>query len=317
MSRILVWYGSRMKTTDDSDLFLAKHFPNEEIVVTCDKDKVLENISDTEILLAGPYDREILEKGINIKWIQALSAGYGHHDIEYIKSRGIKFCKIFGVHNKHMAEFAIMAMIMLVREMNTMTQMQHNKHWQIELDQERIYGKTLVILGCGAIGITMAEYAKMMGMHVIAVNRKRLDKSDILDECYTMNELESVLPKADMLLSMLPSSPETQYLLTEDTFKLMKNSAFFINMGRGDLVATDVLHSVLSNNIIRGAFIDVAEVEPLPSDSPLWLLKNLIITPHSSGYYNNYLLGAYESFYKNYELYQNGEELIARVDNLN
>ncbi len=316
MSRILIWHDSRFQNTEESKQFLKEHFPNEEIVVTSNVEEAIENVADTEILLTTLYSRELLEKGTNIKWIQGLSAGYNHHDMEYIKSRGIKFCKIFGVHNKHMAEFAMMAMIMLVREMNLMGEAQRNKHWQTEFNQERIYGKTVVILGCGAIGITMAEYAKMMGMHVIAVNRKRLNTSNIVDECYTMEELDSVLPKADMLLSMLPSSPETRNLLTDEKFKLMKETSFFINMGRGDVVSSKVLHNVLSNNIIKGAFIDVAEFEPLPSSSPLWSLKNLIITPHSSGYYHNFLLGSLESFYKNYSLYKKGEELIARVDNI-
>ncbi len=316
MSRILVWHDSRFSNTEESKQFLKEHFPNEEIVVTTDEDEAIANASDTEILLATFYSRELLEKGTNIKWIQGLSAGYNHHDMDYIRSRGIKFSKIFGVHNKHMAEFAIMAMIMLAREMNVMANAQHDHHWQNEIDQERIYGKTLVVIGCGAIGITMAEYAKMMGMHIIAVNRTRLNTNNVLDECYTMDELDSVLPKADMVLSMLPSSPQTHHLMTREKFSLMKKSAFFINLGRGDVAATDVLHDVLSSNVIKGAFVDVTEIEPLPKDSPLWSLKNLIITPHSSGYYHNYLLGAFESFYKNYELYQNGDELLYRVDNL-
>ncbi len=316
MSRILVWHDNRFSNTDESKQFLKEHFPNEEIFVTADEQEAIKNVADTEILLATLYSRELLEKGVNIKWIQGLSAGYNHHDMDYIRSRGIKFCKIFDVHNKHMAEFAMMAMIMLVREMNVMAEAQHDKHWRLEFKQERIYGKTLVVLGCGAIGITMAEYAKAMGMHIVAVNRKRLETSDTLDECYTMEELESVLPKADIVLSMLPSSPETHHLMTKEKFSLMKKSAYFINMGRGDLVASEVLYDVLSNGIIKGAFIDVAEVEPLSSDSPLWSLKNIIITPHSSGYYHNYLLGSFQSFYRNYELYQKCEELLFRVDNI-
>lgn len=316
MSRILVWHDSRFSNTEESKQFLKQHFPNEEIVVTSDEQEAIKNVADTEILLATLYSRELLEKGTNIKWIQGLSAGYNHHDMEYIRSRGIKFSKIFDVHNKHMAEFAIMAMVMLVREMNTMGDAQRQNHWRTEFEQERIYGKTLLILGCGAIGITMAEYAKMMGMHIIALNRKRLETSNILDECYTIDDIDNVLQKADIVLSMLPSSPETHHLMTKEKFAIMKKSAFFINMGRGNLVASDTLYDVLSNNIIKGAFVDVTEVEPLPSDSPLWSLKNLIITPHSSGYYHNYLFGSFQSFYKNYELYQKGEEILFRVDNI-
>ncbi len=316
MSRILVWHNSRVSHTEASKKFLKENFPNEDIFVTDDLKEAMANIADTEILLTTPYSSELMEKGTNIKWIQALSAGYNQFDIEYLKSRGIKLSKVVGMHNSHMAELAIMAMITLTRQMNMMFEEQVKHNWLNRINQERIYGKTLLIIGCGSIGMTVAQYAKTMGMHVIAANRKLLETSDVLDECYTVDQIEKALPKADIVISILPGTPETYHFMTKERFELMKKSAFFINLGRGDGVSTDVLIDVLSNNIIKGAFTDVAEIEPLPSDSPLWSLKNLIITPHIGGHYDDYLLGAFEFFYKNYGLYEKGEELIARVDNL-
>ncbi len=316
MSRILVWHNSRVAYTELSKQFLKDNFPNEDIFVTSNEKEAIANIADTEILLTTPYSRELVEKGTNIKWIQALSAGFNQFDIEYLKSRNIKLARVVGMHNSHMAELAIMAMITLTREMSMMFEEQSKHNWLQKINQERIYGKTLAIIGCGSIGLTIAQYAKAMGMHTIALNRKAIPTSEILDECYSVDEIESVLPKADMVLSILPGTPETKHFMTAERFALMKKSAYFINLGRGDAVATDVLIDVLSNNVIKGAFTDVAEKEPLLSDSPLWSVKNLIITPHIGGHYDDYLHGAFEFFIKNYELYTKGEELIARVDNL-
>ena len=321
MSRILVWHDKRMIHTNNSQEFLKKHFPNETIVVTNDRDVVLQNIADTEILVSVPYDKEVLEKGKNIKWIQALGAGYNHYDISYLKSRNIKLSRIVGAHNTHLSEFAIMAMIMLVREMGTMAQAQQNHHWQFELHQDRVYGKTLIVIGCGAIGMDIARYAKMMGMHVIgivdSIDPKNATKdSDILGEIYTSKEIDDLLPKADIVLTMLPSTPETYHFMSYERFKKMKSTAFFINLGRGDAVESSVIYDVLSQNIIKGAFFDVFEQEPLPSDHPIWTLKNIIITPHSAGYYHHYLANTFECFHKNYCFYEKGEELLTRVDNL-
>lgn len=316
MSRILIWYDQRIKHTELSQKFLADKFPNERIITTNSLEEVLENISDTEILVSVPYNKEVLEKGTNIKWIQALGAGYNHYDINYLKSRNIKLSRIVGAHNIHLSEFALMGMLMLVREMNVMAQAQHSHHWQNEIHQERLYGKTLVLIGCGAIGMDIARYSKMLGMYIIVINRTPPKLNDIIDESYSSDKLEEILPRASIVLTMLPSLPNTYHFMTYERFQLMSSSAFYINLGRGDVVSTEVLYKVLSENMIKGAFLDVFENEPLPLNNPLWSLKNIIITPHTSGYYHHYLAETFECFYKNYCLYEKGEELYTRVDNL-
>ncbi len=316
MSKIIIWPDTRMEYTNLAKQFIEEKFSNDEVIVTTDRNVVLDNIADTEILVSTPYDREVVEKGTNLKWIQALGAGYNHYDIEYLKSRNIILSRIVGAHNIHMAEMAIMGMVMLAREMNLMNRAQNDRVWYKELDQERIFEKTLVLIGCGAIGTTMAEYAKRMGMNVIGVGRSIQETNETFDEFYSIDNIATVLPKADYVLTMLPSTKETYHFMSEEKFRLMKPSAFFLNLGRGDLVSSDVMYKVLSENIIKGAFLDVFDVEPLPSYSPLWGLRNLIITPHSGGYYKHYLHETFKCFYKNYCLYKNGDELYTRVDNL-
>ncbi len=152
MSRILIYHDTRIFNTDMSKSFLNEKFPDEKIIVSNNRNEVLDNILDTEIFVSFFYDKEVIEKGKNIKWIQTLAAGYNNFDIQYLKSRNIKLSRTVDAHNIHIAEFSIMAMIMLAREMNIMAKGQFNSHWQKELNQERIYEKTLLLLGYGAIG---------------------------------------------------------------------------------------------------------------------------------------------------------------------
>ena len=120
-------------------------------------------------------------------------------------------------------------------------------------------------------------------MRVIGVKRRGGNCPDCVDELVMTRDLDSVLPRADVVMSILPNTAETRYLYTDARFDLMKDSAVFINCGRGNAVSAEVLYRALSEHKIAAAGVDVTEEEPLPADSPLWELENLVITPHISG----------------------------------
>ena len=122
-----------------------------------------------------------------------------------------------------------------------------------------------------------------MGAYVIGVKRRPSACPDYADELMLTEELDKVLPRADVIMSVLPNTAATQYIYTEESFRRMKDSAIFINCGRGNAVASRTLYEALSLGEIAAAGIDVAETEPLPENSPLWSLDNLMITPHVSG----------------------------------
>ena len=124
---------------------------------------------------------------------------------------------------------------------------------------------------------------KAMGARVIGVKRRAGNCPDCVDELVMTQDLDTVLPRADVILSILPNTAATRYIYTAESFDKMKDSALFINCGRGNAVASDVLVQALTEHKIAAAAVDVTEVEPLPADSPLWQLENLVITPHISG----------------------------------
>ena len=142
---------------------------------------------------------------------------------------------------------------------------------------------TVVVVGLGDIGQHYARLVKAMGAYVIGVKRRATDPPPCVDELAMTQNLDSVLPRADVVMSVLPNTAATRYIYQPESFDLMKDSALFINCGRGNALAGDVLYDALSARKIAAAAIDVTEPEPLPADSPLWGLDNLVITPHVSG----------------------------------
>jgi phosphoglycerate dehydrogenase-like enzyme len=141
-------------------------------------------------------------------------------------------------------------------------------------------------------------------MKTIGVNRSGNGVGNI-DELYLTEQMMDALPKADFIVSILPSTPETKHLLTKDHFVAMKNTAVFINIGRGDLVDESLLLHALEKNEIAHAFLDVFEKEPLVKDHPFWKMKNVTVTPHLSSVTQNYLPRALEIFKHNLNTYLN------------
>lgn len=142
---------------------------------------------------------------------------------------------------------------------------------------------TVAVVGLGDIGRAYARLVKAMGAYVIGVKRRAGNCPDCVDELVMTRDLDTVLPRADVIMSVLPNTAETRFLYTDESFDSMKDSAVFINCGRGNAVSSAVLYRALSEHKIAAAGVDVTETEPLPADSPLWTLENLVITPHISG----------------------------------
>jgi phosphoglycerate dehydrogenase-like enzyme len=150
-----------------------------------------------------------------------------------------------------------------------------------------IHEKTIGIIGVGAIGKETAKIAKAFGMKVLGL-RHSGKAEEYVDEMYTSNQLDLLLPKCDYVVVTLPLTKETFHLFGAEQFKQMKTSAYFINIGRGEIVNEEDLVMALKDGEIAGAGLDVFEKEPLSVDSPLWGMENVIITPHTAGSTEHY-----------------------------
>src|SRR5690625_1432391 len=213
-----------------------------------------------------------------------------------------------------MSEYAISMLLHVYRKERKVVENQAAVNWDRSYSVGEISGKTIVVLGTGAIGQEVARLAKAFHMKTIGISRSG-EKVDYFDENYGVNHLNSLLPKVDFNSAVVPSTKETAYLLKEEHFELMKEDAVFLNMGRGDLVSTETLIKVAQEKKIAHLILDVFEEEPLPKDSPLWSQENVTITPHISGVSSRYLERALGIFKENMHIYgKRKEELINKIN---
>jgi phosphoglycerate dehydrogenase-like enzyme len=142
------------------------------------------------------------------------------------------------------------------------------------------------VVGLGDIGGEYAKRMKALGSYVIGVRRKAGEKPDYLDELYTSEKLDELLPRADFVALALPNTPDTIHIMGEERLRTMKKHAFLINVGRGNAIDSDALNRVLREGHLGGCAVDVTEPEPLPPEHPLWDAPGMIITPHIAGKFN-------------------------------
>jgi len=278
------------------------------------KDELTEALLEAEVLIALPFSEELLAQAPKLKWVQCLRAGVDGYPLSAMKARGIYLTNGKGIHRNHMAEYAIAMMILFARNLHVFQRQQQNSQWNRKVAQDEIYGKTLGILGFGAIGDTLATRAKAMGMRVLALKRSPLE-TDNVDAWYTPDQTSHFLQQVDYLVNLLPNTPAATHALNADSFTAMKDSAVLISIGRGKTVDEKALIQALQTSQIRGLAADVFETEPLPEDSPLWHMENVIITPHICGESIHYLEKSVEILKENFPRFmKDPESLINRVN---
>ena len=308
MSKILIYHKIDKKDVD----YLSNKFMDCNFIACTDKMEMEKQIVDADILITFKFSMEMLEKAKKVKWIQALSAGIDNYPLDEIKKRGIILTNGRGIHKIHMAEYAICVMIMLARNIHTMLQNKYEGKWDRKINQGEIYGSTLGILGLGSIGMEIAKKAKLMGMHVIGV-RGSISDVEYVDKIYLPDDMAQVFRTSDFIINLLPSIQNTFKIIDKKYFDIMKQDACFINMGRGNTVNEDDMIQALKNGKIRALASDVFFTEPLPEDSPLWEMENVIITPHICGESNKYIERALPIIENNIKAFKDEGEFVNLV----
>lgn len=295
---------------------IAEKFPGVNFSFYKNMDELGERIERAEVLLTYGEDvtEDVLFSAKNLKWIMVMSAGLEKMPFEALNQRGILVTNARGIHKIPMAEMAIGYMLQYAKRFPLFKSQQEERRWNRRVEILELYGRTLLIVGTGAIGSQIAKYAKVFGMKTVGVNT-RGKPVDHFDEIFGMDDLHNLLPKADFILSVLPSTKTTKGVFGKKEFELMSSEAVFINMGRGDAVKESELIEAIEKNEIAHAFLDVFEIEPLMENHPFWSMEKVTITPHVSAITEEYLPRAFEIFEKNLALYLNGEgNFINKVD---
>ncbi|MEH7379209.1 D-2-hydroxyacid dehydrogenase [Bacillus sp. JJ1533] len=297
---------------------MKKAFPDEEFIYCQDIEEALPHIQSADILLTYGEDLtpEHIKIATNLKWIMVISAGLELMPFQAIQEKGILVTNVRGIHKIPMAEYTLSMMLHVTKKNMKIVEQQAHKSWDrlTHFPVGELHGKTIGVLGVGAIGGEIARLAKAFNMKTIGLNRSGT-KHEFIDEMVQFDGLNYICENADYLVSVLPSTNETKYILDDTHFDVMKKEAVFINIGRGDLVKEEVILRAIKSKKISHAVLDVFEQEPLPSDHPFWTLENVTVTPHISSKSKFYQPRSFEIFEKNLHIFkQGGSGFINKID---
>ena len=285
-----------------------------DIFVDWDEDNFEKSMSNSDVLLAWNFPTDNLKKiSPNLKWIHVVSAGVEHLlPLDWLFD-DLVLTNSSGVHAKKAGEYGLMAILMLQNHMTKIITNQKKKEF-VSLFSNPIEGKTVVVVGTGSLGSSMAKHIKSLGANVIGVN-KRGKAVEGCNEVITIKNINSALRKADFLYLAVPETPETKNLISKEKLDMLKPTCGIVNVGRQSVMDYEVLCKKLHDNKIAGAILDVFTPEPIDKNSKIWDTPNLIITPHVSSDDNgNYVKLTLDIFVKNLKLFLEKKELLNQID---
>jgi phosphoglycerate dehydrogenase-like enzyme len=299
---------------------LRSAFPDFQFLQLETYDRVPQEIADTDVFIGWSLRPEQFVAAKKLRWIHSPAAAV--HQLMYpeLIASDVVVTNSSNVHGPVVAEHAIAVLLALAKRFPQAMEYQREKKWaQTLLWNERprpreLSGANVVVVGVGGIGSAFIRHAKHFGMHVIAVREDVKKGRGEADEVVSVTELEQVLPRADYVLLSTPVTPATTGMINESRLNKMKPDAYLINVGRGPLVDEAALCNALQTGRIAGAALDVFVDEPLPADSPLWSLKNLLITPHTAAVTERLWDRHYELIVENLVRLMAGNPLLNRVD---
>lgn len=238
-------------------------------------------------ILVGNPDPQSIPAYAHLSLIQLESAGYDQYDVEALNEHKIRLCNASGCFGDVISEYVIGALILMFQRLDRYVRRQQAHCWEKESSVRMISGSTIVVVGMGNIGATLAHHLHHMGANVIGVRAHPQQKEHGVERMIALSQLDEVLPCADAVVLCVPANAQTKGFFTHRLFTLMKENAIFVNVGRGSLVSLTDICQALDEKSIGGAVLDVMEEEPLPPDHPLWDYENVLLTPHVAGTFAN------------------------------
>lgn len=282
------------------------------VVVTDDPDTMWRHLATT-VVAVRDVPLQLLREAPQLRWYQHWYAGV-EEVVEALGQREVIVTNASGVHREPMAEQIIGLLLALARDIHGSVRNQLAKHWPPQSSHHvwEISGKSLLVVGYGAIGRRLAEVAGAFGMQVSAVRRDPEGNEAV--PVFGIDRLGDALSSADVVVCVLPLTEETRGIFDDKRFAAMKPGAVFINAGRGAEVQQEALTSHLRSGHLSAAGLDVTDPEPLPSDSPLWEMENVIISPHIGGITPEYGRRVWEILLENLDRFHSGRQLRNVVD---
>lgn len=304
------WMGDRLHVA----------FPNVEIVQLFNYERINQEIADAEIFIGASLRPEQFVGAKKLRWIHSPSTGVNQFMLPEIISSDVILTNGRTIHGSIVAEHSMMLILALAKRLPSAFRYQAHAKWgQGEMCQEspmprELAGATLLVLGAGGIGSEVIPRARAFGMKIVVIREDARKGAAGGDEVYPISDLDRLLPEADFVLITLPTLPGTRGLFNRERLSKMKSGAYLVNVSRGALIDEDALLECLRNKRIAGVALDVFITEPLPRESPFWLLENVLITPHTAALTAELWERHYELIADNLRRYLAHEELRNLVD---
>ncbi len=305
--------------TETSKSTIKRHFPQDwDIVIVPPGKEMLHHIEDCRVIIPEHVrvDLSLLSMARKLKLVQT-GAGFDNVDINACTQLGIWAANAAGVNAQAVAEHVLALLLSYYKNIPFLDAFMKNRMDTNHLDYvgSELKGKTIGIIGLGAIGKKVAAFCRVFDMNVLAYARNPAQQSDVFVK---MTDFDNLVSASDIVSVHIPLNQQTKQLINKGVFKKMKNTALFINTARGGIVNERDLIDALKNGDISGACLDVFESEPLPIDSELRSLSNVILTPHTAGMPDGlkFHKKRYDFFVNNIKRVENGEEPESKLNQL-
>ena len=300
---------------------LRHDFPQLEVVHLPNYDRVIEEIADADIAISWSLRGEQIKAAKRLRWIHSTAAAVHQMMTPELRATDIVVTNARDVHGPVVAEHAIALAFALAKRLPQAVRYQQQKHWaQDDLWDDRprpreLNGATMTIVGLGAIGEPLARLAKSLGMRVMGVREHPERGSEVADAVRGFDELDAGVERGRLHRAGCSChAQDSHHLMNAERLARLKPDAYLINVGRGVLIDEAALVDALRAKSFGGAALDVTTEEPLPPDSPLWEMENVLITPHIAGLTEKMWERHYEHYTKNLRRFLAGEPLLWVVD---
>ncbi|WP_136591662.1 D-2-hydroxyacid dehydrogenase [Salinigranum halophilum] len=291
-----------------------ERLPEVDVHLATDYADTARRVRDAEIVVEHGFDHDLLEHATDLRWINTLSSGADSYDLDVVTDLDATLTTVSGVHARPIAEHVFALMLHFERGLGQGHEQQRRHEW-CRFSAGELGTQTLGIVGVGSIGGRVAELGAAFGMDVLGVRRNPSKPHPAVDELFAPEERHEPLGRSDYVVVACPLTDETEGLIGSEEFSSLSKDAVLVNVSRGEVVDQRALVEQLRTGYIGGAALDVAETEPLPRDSPLWDLSNVVLTPHMAGGSPAFPRRCAELFVENYRHFVEGrpEDMRNRI----
>ena len=314
--KILIIPGLTLPSVADEDIERIRIAGGNADVDVSALEDAINHVGDTDVVL-GLLSKKMFLASSRLKWVHAIASGVDMFLYDEFVSSGVILTSEKGLVGEHLADHGFGLLLMLTRQLATALRLgpaswEHRP--EMRSKEIELTGSTLGIFGFGGTGKAMARRAVGFGMRVIALDREEMEVSDGADEVVGPEGFESMLARSDVVSICCPLTPETRGKFDSSTFSAMKDEALLVNVTRGEVMVEEDLLVALREGVIAGAALDVAPREPLPENSELWTLENVVMSPHTAGASQFRASRNIDRFIRNLEHFRVGESLEGVID---